>query len=429
MILMTNGQLTECPGISRCIHLLMKWRSARAFAVVLLVSAITSGLSCTGRSAVSHIAQPVVEFAQVQAVDVPIVKEWVGSLDGRVNAEIRAQVSGYLLRQTYSEGAFVHKGQSLFEIDPRPFRAALNQAKGNLAQAKGSLQQAVGNLAQSEAREGKTELDVKRYEPLVKTRALSQEEMDNANQSLLEARAGVESSKAAIEAAKASVTAAEAAVENAEVQLGFTSIASPVDGIAGLARVQVGDLVSPGSQALTMVSTVDPIKAYFAVSEQEYLAAHRNSGSGNNGTWSRGFELILADGSVFPGKGTFFMEDRQVDVGTGALRMAALFSNPGNLLRPGQYCRVRAVMGIEKNAAVVPTRAVSELQGGWQVAVVGEDNRVTIRDVRMGDRIGNQWVVEEGVKPGERVIVEGLLKVRTGVVVTPKLAADVAGAK
>ena len=397
-------------------------RPTFAWFTVLVATIAGTTLSCAGRSAVSQMPQPTVQVAQAQTCDVPIVKEWVGSLDGRVNAEIRAQVTGYVLRQMYREGSFVRMGQPLFEMDTRPFQAALNQARGNLAQAKGSLLQASGNLAQSEARLGKAELDVKRYAPLVKTRAISQEEMDNATQSLLEAQAAVETSKASIEAAKAAVTASQAAVETSEVQLGFTRIVSPVDGIAGLAKVQVGDLLSPSGPALTMVSTVNPIKAYFAVSEQEYLAAHRNSAGGENGAWSKGFELILADGSVYPRKGTFFMEDRQVDVGTGALRMAALFPNPDNLLRPGQYCRVRAVMGMHKNAAVIPERAVSELQGGWQVAVVGEGNRVTMRNVRMGDHLGNQWVVEEGVKPGERVIVEGLLRVRTGVTVNPKPA-------
>ncbi len=364
--------------------------------------------------------QPDVEVTQVETRDVPIIKEWVGTLDGRVNAEIRGQVTGYLLRQDYREGALVRKGQLLFEIDPRPFEAALNQAKGNLAQAQASLVQSRGSLAQSEARLGKAELDVKRYAPLVKTRALSQEEMDNAEQSLLEAKANKETSQAGIEAAKAAVTASEAAVEDAELRLGFTRILSPVDGISGLAKVQVGDLISPTGAALTMVSTVDPIKAYFTLSEQEYLAAHRQTEKG--GMWSRGLELILADGSVYPRKGTFFMEDRQVDVGTGALRMAALFTNPGNLLRPGQYCRVRAVTGIRTNAPVVPERAVSELQGNWQVAVVGEGNRVTMRNVRMGDHLGSLWVVEDGLQPGERVIVEGLLKVRTGMIVNAKPA-------
>lgn len=364
---------------------------------------------------------PQVDVVAVTERDVPTVKEWVGTLDGYVNAEIRGQVTGYLLRQAYREGALVRKGDLLFEIDPRPFQAALNEANGRLAQARSSVQQAEGNLAQNRARLGKTELDVKRYAPLVKTKAISQEEMDNAVQSRLEAQAAVEASIAAIETAKASVVAAEAAVYDAELKLGFTRITSPVDGIAGLARIQVGDLVSPAGTPLTMVSTVNPIKAYFTISEQEYLAQHR---AGGPDRWGKKLELVLADGSVYAHKGTFFMADRQVDVGTGALRMAALFPNPGNVLRPGQYGRVRSVMGMRMGAAIVPQRAVIELQGGYQVAVVGAENKVTMRRVRMADRLGNMWVVEEGLQPGERVIVEGLQKVRTGVTVSPRMAAE-----
>ncbi len=370
-------------------------------------------------------APPEVEVAQVAARDVPVVKEWIGTLDGRVNAEIRGQVTGYLIRQVYREGSFVRQGDLLFEIDPRPFQAALNEARGRLAQAESSVQQAAGNLAQNNARLGKAELDVKRYAPLAKTKAISQEEMDNAVQSRLEARAAVEASLAAIETAKASVVAARAAVYDAEVKLGFTKITAPIDGIAGLARIQVGDLVTPSGAPLTTVSTLDPIKAYFTISEQEYLAQQRTGGPGK---WANNLELVLADGSVYRHRGTFFMADRQVDVGTGALRMAALFPNPGNVLRPGQYGRVRAVMGVRKDAAVVQQRAVTELQGSYQVAVVGNDNKVAIRAVRMGERSGSLWVVEEGLRPGERVIVEGLQKVRGGALVNPRMAAaDPAG--
>jgi membrane fusion protein (multidrug efflux system) len=241
----------------------------------------------------------------------------------------------------------------------------------------------------------------------------------------LEAQAEVESSLAGIETAKASVVAAKATVYDAEVKLGFTKIASPIDGIAGLAKIQVGDLVTPAG-GLTTVSTVNPIKAYFTISEQEYLVQQR---AGGPDQWARNLELVLADGSVYANKGTFFMADRQVDVGTGALRIAALFQNPGNVLRPGQYGRVRAVVGVRKEAAVVPQRAVTELQGSYQVAVVGNDNKVAIRTVRMAERTGSMWVVEEGLRPGERVIVEGLQKVRSGVVVNPRTAAADAGGK
>jgi membrane fusion protein (multidrug efflux system) len=367
-----------------------------------------------------------VQVAQVTTQDVPVAKEWIGTLDGRVNAEIRGQISGYLMRQAYQEGGFVHRGDLLFEIDPRSFQAALNEARGRLAEVESGVQQAVANLAQSKARLGKAELDVKRYTPLVATKAISQEEMDNAVQSQLEAQAAVESSQAAIETAKAAVAAAKASVYDAEVKLGFTKVLSPVDGIAGLAMIQVGDLVSPSGMALTTVSTVDPIKAYFSVSEQEYLAQER---AGGPSRWAKELELVLADGSLYPHRGTFFMVDRQVDVGTGTVRVAALFPNPGNVLRPGQYARVRATAGMHRDATLVPERAVSELQGTYQLAVVGEDNKVAIRPVRLGQRLGNLWVVEEGVRPGERVIVEGLQKVRSGATVNPKPAAPAAGAR
>jgi len=383
--------------------------------------------SCRQSEPVRATAAPVdVQVAEVTARDVPVVKEWIGTLDGRVNAEIRGQVTGYLLRQAYREGSFVRKGELLFEIDPRPFQAALNEARAKLAQAESSVQQALGNLAQSNARLGKTELDVKRYAPLAATKAISQEEMDNAIQSQLEAKAAVEASQAAIETARAAVVAAKAAVYDMEVTLSFTKIASPIDGVAGLARIQVGDLVTPSGLPLTTVSTVDPIKAYFSVSEQEYLAQQR--GGGPSG-WAKDLELVLADGSVYPLKGTFFMADRQVDVGTGTLRVAVLFPNPGNVLRPGQYGRVRAMVGLRKGAALVPQRAVTELQGSYQVAVVGAGNKVAIRPVRLGERSGPLWVVEDGVQPGERVIVEGLQKVRSGVTVNPRPAAAQTGAK
>jgi membrane fusion protein (multidrug efflux system) len=378
--------------------------------------------------AASQAPPPRVDIVEVSVQDVPVAREWIGTLDGRVNADIHAQVTGYLLQQNYQEGSVVHKGQLLFEIDPRPFQAALNQSRGNLAQARGMLQQTNGYLAQSQARLGKADLDVKRYTPLVKTKALSQEEMDNAIQSQLEARAGVEASQATIEAAKAAIVAAEAAVDDAQVKLGFTSIVSPIDGIAGLAKMQVGALVGPSTGELTTVSTVDPIKAYFAVSEQEYLARHAQMQGSGPGATAGNLDLILADGSVYPHKGSFFMADRQVDLGTGSMRIAALFPNPGNVLRPGQYCRVRSVVETRKNAVLVPQRAIAELQGTSQVAVVGTDNKVEIRPVKLGETIGSQRIVEDGLHGGERIVVEGLQKVRGGMTVDPRIAPGQAGA-
>ena len=403
----------------------MKGQRLRIAAVALAVFLAALLTSCEQQQrAAVRMTPPVVEVADVVVRDVPIVKEWIGTLDGRVNAGIRAQVSGYVMAQAYKEGSFVHKGQLLFQIDPRPFEAALNQARGNQAQAESNVQLARANLAQNEARLGKADLDVKRYAPLVKTRAISQEEMDNALQSQLEARAAVQSTRAAIESAQAAVAAVKAAVYDTEVQLEFTKIKAPIDGIAGIAKVQVGDLASPTSGELTMVSAVDPIKAYFTVSEQEYIAQH-----GGQAGPSAELEIILADGSLYPHKGRLFLEDRQVDVGTGALRMAALFPNPGNFLRPGQYARVRSVVSTQKAATLVPERAVGELQGGYQVAVVNRDNTVSIRNVRVGPRIGGLWVIEEGVAPRERVVVEGLQKVRNGSSVTPQPYPQAAGAK
>jgi membrane fusion protein (multidrug efflux system) len=377
--------------------------------------------------AIAVATVPAVDVVEVSVSDVSVAKEWIGTLDGTVNADIHAQVTGYLLKQNYGEGSVVHKGQLLFEIDPRPFQAALNHAKGSLAQAKGMLQQANGNLAQSQARLGKADLDVKRYAPLAKTRAISQEEMDNAIQSQLEARANVEAAQAGIEAAKASIEAAEAAVYDAEVKLGFTKITSPIEGIAGLAKMQVGALVTPSGGELTTVSTVNPIKAYFTVSEQEYLARHQRIQAGGPGVTAGNLDLILADGSLYPHKGSFFMADRQVDVGTGAMRLAALFPNPGNVLRPGQYCRVRSVVETRKNAVLVLQRAISELQGSSQVAVVGSDNKVEIRPVKLGETIGSLRIVEDGLHSGERIVVEGLQKIRSGMTVAPRQASGTAG--
>ena len=403
-------------------------RIRKGCSALSLAALVLSGCKPAPQPVAQQTAPPEVEVVEVLSRDVPVTKAWIGTLDGVVNADIHAQVSGYLLKQDYREGSLVHKNQLLFEIDARPFQAALNQAKANLAQARGMLQQASGNLAQSQARLGKADLDVKRYGPLAKTQAISQEEMDNALQSQLEAAAGVESSRAAIEAAKASIVAAEAAVYDAEVKLEFTRIVSPIDGIAGLAKMQVGALVGPSSPELTTVSTVDPIKAYFTLSEQEYMARHARVQSGGPGVSAGNLELILADGSLHPHKGSFFMADRQVQIETGALRIAALFPNPGNILRPGQYCRVRSVVETRKNAVLVPQRAITELQGTSQVAVVSRDGQVEIRPVRLGETLGSLRIVEAGLHSGERIVVEGLQKIRGGMTVTPRVAAAPAGA-
>jgi membrane fusion protein (multidrug efflux system) len=352
---------------------------------------------------------PEVEVVQVEQKDVPIYGEWIGTLDGLVNADVRAQVTGYLLRQGYQEGSFVRKGQLLFQIDPRPFQAALDQAQGQLAQA-------TAQLANARAIQVRTELDVNRYTPLAKEQAASQQDLDNAIQNNLAA-------KATVATAEAQIRTAEAAVETARINLDFTRLVAPIDGIAGQAQLQVGALVNPSSGAVTSVSTVDPIKVYFTVGEPQYLDWRRrypSPASGEAAARSLHLELILADGSTYGHQGTFYFADRQVNESTGAIRIAGLFPNPGNILRPGGYGKVRAAIRVQLGALLVPQRAVSELQGGYQVAVVDDANKVSIRTVKVGDRVGNRWIIAEGLKPGERVVVEGVLKVRPGMQVNPK---------
>jgi RND family efflux transporter MFP subunit len=337
---------------------------------------------------------PTVEVVDVMQKDVPIYSEWVATLDGYVNAQIQPHVSGYLTKQNYREGSLVKKGEVLFEIDPRPFRAALNQAKAQLGQAEAQL--------------GKAKQDVERDTPLAQAKAIAQSQLDNDIQAKLGAQASVE--------------AAKALVEQAELNLEFTKVTSLVNGIAGIAQVQMGNLVGPNS-VLTSVSQVDPIKTYFTVSEQEYLDFNRRfptQASREAETRRVQLELILADGTVYPKKGTVYFADREVNPTTGAIRIAGLFPNPGNILRPGQFGRVRTSTQTRQGALLVPQRAVSELQGSYQVAVVGSDNKVNIRPVKVGERVGTMWIIEEGLKPGERVVVEGLQKVRPGAPVNPK---------
>src|SRR5467141_3711137 len=352
---------------------------------------------------------PDVEVVQVEQKDVPIFGEWIGTLDGFTNADVRAQVSGYLQRQGYQEGAFVRKGQLLFEIDPRPFQAALDQAEGQLAQAKAAL-------ANAHAVQGRTELDVNRYTPLAKEQAASQQDLDNAVQNNMAA-------KATVATAEAQIKTAEAAVETAKINLDFTRLIAPIDGIAGQAQLQVGALVNPSSGPVTSVSTVDPIKVYFTVSEREYLDWNRRfptDATREAAGKSLHLELILADGSSYPREGTFYFADRQVNQSTGAIRLAGLFPNPNNILRPGGYGKIRAAVRIQQDALLVPQRAVSELQGGYQVAAIDSDNKVSIRTIKVGDRVGTEWIVAEGLKRGERVVAEGVQKVRPGVQVNPK---------
>jgi len=350
-----------------------------------------------------------VEVVQVEQKDVPIYGEWIGTLDGLTNADVRAQVTGYLMRQGYQEGAFVKKGQLLFEIDPRPFQAALDQAEGQLAQAK-------AQLATAEAVQGRTQLDVEKYTPLAKVQAASQQDLDNSVQNNLAA-------KATVGTAQALIKTDEAAVETARINLDFTRLVAPIDGIAGQAQLQVGALVNLSSGPVTSVSTVDPIKVYFTVGEPQYLAWRKRFPTETTrqaADKNLRLELILADGSTYAQTGTFFFADRQVNESTGAIRLAGLFPNPGNILRPGGYGKVRAVIRVQQNALLVPQRAVSELQGGYQVAALDDQNKVSIRSVQVGDRVGSEWVIADGLKPGDRVIAEGVQKARPGMQVNPK---------
>jgi membrane fusion protein (multidrug efflux system) len=368
---------------------------------------LLSSIGC-GKSEQPQARPPEVEVVRVEQKDVPIWNEWVGTLEGLVNAQIKPQVTGYLLRQTYQEGSFVKKGQLLFEIDPRTFQAALDQTKAQLANAE-------GQLAQAEANQVKAQLDVNRYTPLAKEQAVSQQDLDNAVQGNVAAQAQVRAAKAQIDAATAQMAAAQ-------LNLGFTKIVSLIDGIVGVAQAQIGDLVGPTS-LLTTVSTLDPIKVYFPVSERGYLNyIKENPDAVKRAEQERhlGLEMILADGSRYPHEGSFSFADRQVDVKTGTLRLQGLFPNPGNILRPGQFARVRAITTTKKGALLVPQRAVTELQGGYQVAVVGKDNKVEIRSVKVGERIGPQWIIEAGLKPGERVVTEGVQRVKAGMTVNPK---------
>jgi membrane fusion protein (multidrug efflux system) len=360
---------------------------------------------------------PTVEVVPVEQRDVPIYGEWIATLDGLVDADVRAQVTGYLIQQAYQEGAYVKAGQLLFQIDPRPFQAVFDQAKAQLSQAQ-------AQLANAEALQMQAQLNVDKYTPLAQEQAASQQDLDNAVQTNIAAKATVLNSKAAIQAS-------QAAVETARINLNFTRLVAPIDGIVGLAQLQVGALVSPSSGVVTTVSTVDPIKVYFTVSESEYLAwrlRFPTEAALEAADKSLHLQLILADGSTYPREGTFYFADRQVNVGTGAIRLAALFPNPANILRPGGYGKVRTAVRVQKGALLVPQRAVSELQGGYQVAIVDGENKVSVRTVQVGDRVGGDWIVTEGLKPGERVVAEGVQKVRTGMQVNPKpFAAETKG--
>src|SRR2546425_1367195 len=368
--------------------------SRQVFTILLLGCSLLFLGGCSGGKAASVPPPPVVEVANVVQQDTPIYSEWVAILDGYVNAQIQPHVSGYIIRQNYKEGSVVRKGDVLFQIDPRPFKAALDQAKGQLAQAEAQL--------------GKARLDVQRDTPLAQARAIAQSQLDTE----IQAKLGTQ----------ALVQAAKANVEQAQLNLEWTQVTSLINGIAGIAQVQIGNLVGPNS-VLTSVSQVDPIKAYFTVSEQEFTDFHRRFPTQQSVEEQRrriALELKLADGSVYERPGTILLADRQVDPSTGTIRIVAAFPNPGNILRPGQYGRARVETNMKKGALLLPQSAVAQSQGTYQVAVIGNDHRVSMRTVKPGETVGTMWVIDEGLKPGEQVVVEGLQKIREGTLVTPK---------
>jgi membrane fusion protein (multidrug efflux system) len=385
----TRGAVITQPLAARLANSQMGFLACILFIVPML--AVTG---CSKANAVFKLPDTEVLVEAPVQQDVSVHSEWVATLDGYVNAEIRPQVSGYIISQDYKEGAVVRKGQVLFEIDPRPFQAALDRAKGELAQAKAQL--------------GKSAIDVERDTPLAAQKAVPKEKLDNEIQAKL--------------AAEAAVASGQAAVERAGLDLGWTKVTSLVDGVAGIAEVQMGNLVGPMAR-LTSVSQVDPIKVYFPISEQEYLRAKHVSSTGQPMELLESSpELILADGTVYPHKGRILLTDRQVDTNTGTIRLVAAFPNPGNILRPGQYGRVRIRTSTKKGALLVPQSAVKELQGGYQVAVLTAGNRASIRPIKAGEKVGTMWVIDDGLQPGDQVVVEGIEKLKDGTPVVPKPA-------
>jgi RND family efflux transporter MFP subunit len=371
---------------------MMKQISTALVSAVLLLH--TLGCSNDNVRAAAPPPPPVVEVAPVVQKDVPVQGEWVGTLEGYVNAQIQPQVSGYLIRQDYHEGAFVKKGQLLFEIDPRPFQAVLDQAKGQLAQAV--------------AQKANAELNVKRDIPEAEAHAIPQSQLETDTQSLLGAKAAVE--------------AAQAAVEQAELNLGYTRVVSLINGIAGINTVQVGNLVGP-STVLTAVSQVSPIKVYFPISEQEYLRMADGGSPGSVDFLTRAsrksLQLTLADGSAYPHPGRIIFADRQVNTQTGTILIVGEFPNSKNLLRPGQYARIQTPTGNITGALLVPQAAVNQQQGTYQVTVIGADKRAQLRTVEVGPRVGTLWVITTGLKPGERVVAVGADKAKEGELVNP----------
>lgn len=417
-----------------------------AVALPLLSSAILlTGCGGPASGGPPPMQPPAVDVTPVVSEDVQVNSEWVATIDGSVNAIIQPQVTGYLVRQLYQEGSFVRKGQVLFEIDPRPFQAQVDQAAAQLAQAESQVvqaqsqvEQSQSQIAQAAAQLRKAELDVQRDTPLAQARAIAQSQLDTeiqakaaADAALQASKANLSTSQAAVKTAQAAVKASKAALAQAELNLGFTQVHSLIDGIAGVAQTQIGNLVKTDT-TLTTVSQVDPIRVYFPISEQEYLnlAVGRKPGD-PAGLLSPNqvpaLELVLSNGTTYAQKGKVTFTDRQVDSQTGTIRVAASFPNPGNVLRPGQFGRIHALTGTRKNALLVPQRAVTEMQGKHQVAVVLAGNKVQIRQVKLGPTVGSRYVIESGLRAGESVVVEGLAKAMDGGTVVPQPAAIPAG--
>ena len=368
--------------------------------------------------------------------DVSIHSEWIGTLVGFVDAQIHSQVTGYVMSQNYKEGSLVNKGDLLFQVDPRTFQALVDQAnarvgaaKTQLAEAKAEVDQAKAEIERAQAALGKTELDVKRYSPLVSDGTVSQQELDDAVQANLANKASVagalgryERANAQVATAEVDVTVAQSVLEGAELNLGFTHVTAPVSGIAGIHVANIGDLVGTSEQTvLTSVSQIDPILVEFPVSEQEYLEL-RSFLLSADASKQPSLELVLADGKTYAHRGTLDIVGREVNPTTGTLRIRGLFANPGNVLRPGQYAKVRAVTSLRKDALLLPQEAVQELQGAYQLIIVDASNRCEVRRVDVGDRIGSYWLIAQGLKPADRVIIEGLQKIRAGDIVRPEPA-------
>ena len=368
--------------------------------------------------------------------DVPVYSQWIGTTVGFIDAEIHSKVTGYLLKQDYREGSLVKVGDLLFEVDPRPFQAVVDQANAQvnvalaqLTQARADVGAAKAEIDRAEAAQLKTELDVKRYSPLAKDGTVSQQELDDAVQSNLANIASVASAKGKYDRCVATVTAAEAQIgvarsslQAAQLNLDFTKVKSPVNGIAGIRAANIGDLVGTDQRTtLTTVSQIDPILVQFPISEQEYFRL-RDFFLSKDAALQSSLELILSDGSVYPIKGKIDIVGREVASTTGTLPIRAIFPNPGNVLRPGQYSRIRAATSVLKDALLVPQRAVQQLQGEFELALVGADNKVAFRTVKTGDRIGSYWVIEQGLNPADRVVIEGLQDIKTGQTVDPKPA-------